>query len=132
MRSLFIVIGLLLSTVAPAAAQQPGTAPPPATPPSAERKACTDAMNADPTFAKAIVDLADKQAAEARLRADLEQHTRADAAIQKNERHVILAYAAMWVCAAAFLVFLWLRQQALRAEMARLRRDLEAAARDGA
>jgi CcmD family protein len=41
---------------------------------------------------------------------------------------VILAYAAMWVIAAGFVLFLWRRQQALRSEIERLRRDLDAAA----
>lgn len=117
-----------------------GSAPPPAdapappptpTPPSDARRACTDAMNADPTFAKAIVETADKAAAEKRLQLDLEQHEAAAKRIAKNEKHVILAYAAMWVIAALFVIFLWRRQQALRGEIAQLRSDLDAATRDG-
>jgi len=52
--------------------------------------------------------------------------------IAKNERHVILAYAAMWVVAAAFVIFLWRRQLALKDEIQRLQRDLAAAIKDGA
>ena len=40
-----------------------------------------------------------------------------------------MAYAAMWVIAAMFLMFLWRRQQALKGEIANLKRDLEAAAK---
>jgi len=36
----------------------------------------------------------------------------------------------MWIIAAAFVIFLWRRQQVLQAEIAQLRRDLEAAASD--
>jgi hypothetical protein len=109
-------------------------APPPTTPPdpganAAARKACTDAMNADPTFEKTIVDVADQRAAELRLRADQEQHQKAATAIDKNERHVIMAYAAMWIIAALFVMFLWRRQAALRLEIAQLKTDLDAATR---
>lgn len=89
------------------------------------RKLCTDAMNADPTFAKAIVEVADKEAADRRLAATEAEHLDAAKHIAKDELHVILAYAAMWMIAAGFVVFLWRRQQALKAEIAQLRRDLE-------
>jgi len=86
---------------------------------------------ADPTFAAAIVQVADKDAAERRLALDTAQHETAAKAIAKNERHVILAYAAMWVVAALFVLFLWRRQQALKLEIAHLRRDLDVATKDG-
>jgi hypothetical protein len=90
------------------------------------RKICTDAMNADPAFAKAIVEVADKEAAERRLDADEAAHVDAAAHIAKDQKHVILAYAAMWIIAAGFVVFLWRRQQALKGEIAQLKRDLDA------
>jgi hypothetical protein len=93
------------------------------------RKTCVDAMNTDPTFAASIVATAD-QAAQSRRDADtLKAHTDADAQIKENERHVIISYAAMWIIAALFVLFLWRRQQALKTEIANLRRDLEAAAK---
>lgn len=98
---------------------------------AALRKICTDAMNADETFAAKIVEIADKDAAQKRLALDLAQHEKAAAAISKNERHVIMAYAAMWIVAALFVMFLWRRQQALKGEIAQLRRDLDAASKDG-
>ena len=112
------------STPAPPPAPDPG-------PNAAARKACTDAMNADPTFEKMVVDVADQKAAERRLQADQEQHQKAASAVEKNEKHVIMAYAAMWIIAAAFVMFLWMRQQALRNEIAQLRSDLDAATKDG-
>lgn len=90
-------------------------------PASDARKACTDAMNADPTFAAEIIATQhDKDI--------IAIHTAANAHVQKNERHVIYAYAAMWIVAALFVIFLWRRQQVLKVEIANLRRDLEAAA----
>lgn len=88
----------------------------------AARKACTEAMNADPAFAKSIVATIDKQIDQRTIDA----HTQASDQIAENERHVIFAYAAMWVIAALFVVFLWRRQQVLRSEIAQLRKDLEA------
>src|SRR6185295_15519046 len=37
-----------------------------------------------------------------------------------NNRHVVLAYTAFWILTVAFVVFLWLRQRALKQEIARL------------
>jgi len=110
----------------------PSEAPvtPPA-PPAADRTAqlrqtCAEAMNADPEFAKSIAATVDKQIDQKTIDA----HEDANKHIQKNERHVIYAYAAMWVVAALFVAFLWTRQQALKGELAALRRDLEAAAKE--
>jgi cell division protein FtsL len=88
-------------------------------------------MNADPTFAASIVAKADANAARVRLEADRMQHEKAASAIAKNERHVILAYVAMWLVAAGFVIFLWRRQQSLQLEIQRLKHDLDAATRDG-
>jgi hypothetical protein len=94
------------------------------------RKACSDAMNADPRFAADIVKVADERAAKQRDDDTLKAHQDAAQHVQKNELHVIYAYAGMWIIAAAFVVFLWRRQQALQDEIANLRRELEAAADD--
>jgi hypothetical protein len=104
---------------------------------AALRKTCVAAMNADPSFAEAIVKKAEIQIGEAVNKAQVEKdlctvykHTEAQADIATNQRHVILAYAAMWLIAAAFVLFLWRRQQALKTEISQLRKDLEAAAKD--
>jgi hypothetical protein len=123
---------------APAATESPPAAPPAATAPSpaatgdaaSARAQCTAAMNADPKFAAEIVKIADEKAALKRDADTLAAHTDADAHVQKNERHVIYGYAAMWIIAAGFVIFLWRRQQVLQAEIVQLRRDLEAAASD--
>jgi hypothetical protein len=123
---------------APAATESPPAAPPAATAPSPAatgdaadaRAQCTAAMNADPKFAAEIVKIADEKAAIKRDADTLAAHTDAYAHVQKNERHVIYGYAAMWIIAAGFVIFLWRRQQVLQAEIVQLRHDLEAAASD--
>ena len=77
---------------------------------AALRKTCADAMNADPEFAKSIAATVDKQIDQKTI----DEHNKAAYHIAKNERHVLLAYAGMWVLAALFVAFLWLRQQKLR------------------
>lgn len=94
--------------------------------PTQLRQRCVDAMNADPTFASSIVATVDRQIDNKTLAA----HVDADYHVRKNERHVIYAYAAMWVIAVAFVWFLYRRQVALETEIAMLRRDLEAAGKD--
>ncbi|MEZ4367294.1 MAG: hypothetical protein R2939_13565 [Kofleriaceae bacterium] len=104
---------------------------PPSPPPSlAELRAtCADAMNHDPSFAEAILAEVRKDHAEELLAQETKAHQAHAAAIAKNQRHVILAYAAMWLLAVGFIVFLWRRHARLRAQLDQLARDLEHAAR---
>lgn len=104
-------------------ADPPPPAPAPAPAPSAAdlRKICADALNADATFAMSIAETVNAET--------VKQHRNAADAISKNEKHVFMAYAAMWVIAAGFLLFMWRRQQGLKNEIAQLKRDLEAAAK---
>lgn len=92
---------------------------------AAKKQACVDALN-DPAFKQSVLETIDKQIDQKTIDA----HNDAFHHIQKNEAHVIYAYAAMWVIAAAFLLFVWRRQQALRSEIAHLRSELAAAAKD--
>ncbi|HEY1547778.1 MAG TPA: hypothetical protein VGG28_08160 [Kofleriaceae bacterium] len=112
-----LVLLVLLATAGVAAADT--------TPPDVAAR-CRDAMNNDPVFAKSITDKVDQTRIDQKL---LDTHVEANARVQKNEAHVIYAYAALWVIAALFVIFLFFRQQALKAEIATLRRDLEAAAK---
>lgn len=92
-----------------------------------EGQACIDAIDGVNDFRAAASTLAQEREAK-RLAAEIEQqHASAAKAIAKNEKHVVMAYAALWVLAAGFLLFLWRRQQALKLEIANLKRDLEAA-----
>lgn len=119
------VIFVVLVCLCGAASADP--AAPTATPPAVQQQ-CRDALNADPEFAKQIADKLGIKIEQATIDA----HEDANRHIQKNEAHVIYAYAAMWVIAALFVAYLVLRQQALRREIAALRRDLEAAGKDAA
>ena len=47
--------------------------------------------------------------------------------IALNKRHVVMAYAVLWLLAVGFLFLQWRRQMALRGQLEALRRDLEAA-----
>ncbi len=59
-------------------------------------------------------------------------HEKESATFTRNNQHVILAYAAIWVLTAGFVVFLWMRQQKLKTELARLTADLAKATKDEA
>jgi len=89
---------------------------------AALRKTCSDAMNKDPSFASSIIKVANEDTAR--------MHIEAADRIARNEQHVIAAYAAMWIAAVLFLVFLWRRQQGLKGQIERLSKDLEAALKD--
>jgi CcmD family protein len=123
---------------APAAGSAP-TAPPadpaPAGDPGQLRKTCVAAMNTNDTFARAMIQWAiDTQRMAVNLvcaDADtVKSHQDAVHHIEKNERHVFIAYAAIWLIAAGFLFYMFQRQQRLKAEIAQLRRELEDAAKD--
>jgi hypothetical protein len=102
------------------------------------RKACTDAMNADPRFADAIIRTAEMKIAPDKIQREqlvkdghtIGTHEAHNAWVAKNQRHVIMAYAAMWVIAAGFVLFLWRRQQRLVGEIQQLRKDLDGATKD--
>jgi CcmD family protein len=129
----------VLGVLAGVAAAQPPAAGDPAPEPAGAaelRRTCTQAMNADETFARAIIRtaIATQRESVKTVCEDvdiLQTHQGAVAQVEENERHVFAAYAAMWVIAAGFLLYLLRRQQHLKAELAQLRRDLEAAAGDG-
>src|SRR5262245_635453 len=98
-----LIIFVLLA-LAGSVAAQPATDPAPPPPPANAaqlRQTCVDAMNADPAFAKSIQLTIDKQIDQKTVDA----HEDANKHIQKNEKHVIYAYAAMWIIAAAFVIF---------------------------
>jgi len=97
----------------------------PAPTPTALEQQCRDALNTDPAFKTAIANKLGIQLDVETLKV----HQAADAQVKMNERHVVYAYAAMWIVAALFVIFLFMRQQALKREIATLRKDLEAAAK---
>lgn len=109
MRKLILIVSMWIPAVA--------LAQPAPTQNAAELRAtCAAAMNADPSFEEQIIKVANEKT--------YETHRHAADDVARNERHVIFAYAAMWVVAAGFVIFLWRRQQALNREIASLKREL--------
>jgi len=101
-------------------------------------KVCLDEMDKDPEFADYIIKrtegkLKDKVNTEQVLKdlCVLRDHTDSQVDVATNKRHVIMAYIAMWLVAAGFVIFLWRKQQLLKLEIENLRRDLDAATKDG-
>lgn len=74
---------------------------------------------------------------DAGLKADIEGalreavHSRESASFTRNNRHVVIAYLAIWVLTVGFVVMLFLRQGKLQAEIARLSGELAQAAKVG-
>jgi hypothetical protein len=130
MKKLVLVVLLVLCGIAAAdgsgaPADGAPTAGAPMPPPptlEAAKQQCTAAIN-DPTYKKSLQAFLDQQ-----LDVDtIKAHEDAFHHIQKNENHVIYAYAALWAIAALLVGFLFLRQQALKTEIAALKRDLSRA-----
>jgi CcmD family protein len=70
------------------------------------------------------------------LKADIDQalresvHRNESATFTRNNEHVVIAYAAIWVLTIGFVVLLFLRQGKLKEEIARLHRELGKAIKD--
>ncbi len=100
-------------------------------------KVCLDEMDKDPEFADYIIKrtelkLKDKVNHEQILKdqCTIRQHQESQDEVATNQRHVLLAYVAMWLVAAGFVIYLWRKQQALKREIVNLRSDLDAATKD--
>lgn len=138
--SLLLVLGMFLGVAqaqpAGSAAPAPAADAPVPGDPATLRKTCVAAMNTNEGFARSVIQTAidtDRVSVKA-ICADVDTaktHQEAVAQVEENQRHVIAAYAAMWVIAALFLLYLLRHQQRLKLEIAQLRRDLDAAAKDG-
>lgn len=143
MRSLLVVLILMLAGTAVAQPAQPAPVAPPLPPPPAGPicKLATPPPPQDPN-AKTKPETREseyRQFCEDELLADhdwwftLEErlirrvHKQASAEATANNRHVVMAYAAMWLLAVGFVVVLWRRQQRLKAEIERLSSELKKA-----
>jgi hypothetical protein len=144
MRSL--VIAMILTMCGVAVAQPEPAAPPAPAPPPPPALACKLAEpppprdpDKQPDPDEARYESEHRQYCEDELSKDREWwftleerlgrrvHRQAAREITTNNRHVIGAYAAMWLLAVAFVVMLWRRQQALKAEIERLSSELKKA-----
>jgi pyruvate/2-oxoglutarate dehydrogenase complex dihydrolipoamide acyltransferase (E2) component len=143
MRSLVIALVAVTALVSTAAGQPAPAAPaaaPTAAPAAPVDAAPTPAAPAKLTREQIIEALAQDKALEedfvrqlkARHALELNATTRQrhddDARqIALNKRHVVLAYAALWILSVLFLVVLWRRQQTMNARIAQLQKELDAA-----
>lgn len=89
------------------------------TPKIASREACRAKLVADKKMHANLKNV---------LRVDI--HAEDANTIARNHRHVIIAYAALWILAVAFLLLLFFRQRALTAEISRLSTELDRAVRE--
>lgn len=136
-----ILITLLaLTSVAVAQPMEPPPAPPPPgpvckltePPPPRDPKKKMEKLETEPSKYRQFCEdelLKDKEwwfNLEERLGRNV--HKQAAKEITTNNRHVVAAYAAMWLLAVAFVVVLWRRQQRLKLEIERLSNELEKAA----
>jgi hypothetical protein len=62
---------------------------------------------------------------EGRLRTHIHEQTAKE--VTTNNRHVVMAYAAIWIIAVGFVVLMWRKQVALRGEIERLSKELSKA-----
>jgi hypothetical protein len=60
-----------------------------------------------------------------------EVHTEDARLMLNNKKHVVMAYAVLWILVMAFMAFMWMRQQGLKAEIARLQSEIRDAAKEG-
>lgn len=120
---LALAVAGTLGSLSPALADQAAEPPPAATAGeyhSPLRATWRDEVRADPGLKADI---------EGALREGV--HTRESATFTRNNRHVVIAYIAIWVLTVGFVVMMFLRQGKLQAEIARLSGELARAAKDG-
>ncbi len=113
-----VIVSLLVLAVSAAYADQAPAPPPYASP---DRAHCEDELRKD----LAWHDDLELQLYDNVHRTESEQFT-------TNNRHVVLAYAAIWLLTVGFVVFMWMRQGKLKREIARLSADLAKATKDEA
>lgn len=108
---------------------------------------CEDLLRSDAAWRTRLRDqltqrlLVDDQAAEELTRENLEWRARMKQELATeihqedadematNRKHVIMAYAALWVITALFIIYMYMRQVRLRDEIARLEREIRDAAK---
>ncbi len=118
--------GEVTTTAAPAAPAAPAAgemaAVPGSTPPEL-KQTCMDAINSDQQWTNELTAIIEK-------RVRFQVHNEESELIAMNKRHVVLAYAVLWLIAVGFLLMQWRRQQALKRQIETLTRDLETAIKE--
>ena len=126
-------------------AQEPAATPPPmpaaaavapapsatSPTPAALKAQCMAALNADDAWTSEprvkLEAVISKEFYDKLDEGSRKRHNEDAQLIARNKRHVVLAYAAIWLLSLSFIIGMWLRQQKLKAQLETLRRDLEAA-----
>lgn len=123
---ILVPILLLLALGAATASAQPAAQP--YAPPAA---ATTDGY-ASPDRARCEAELRKDAGWYAELKLQLKDDVHQDeyATFQRNNKHVIIAYAAIWVLTVGFAFLMWLRHGKLAGELARLKSDIARGAKD--
>lgn len=111
-----------------APAPEPAAAPPAAAAapagdhvtPIGLKHTCMDAINSDQQWTDELTAIVEK-------RVRFQVHNQEAELIALNKKHVVMAYAAMWLLAVAFLIAQWRRQQALKKQIESLQSELQAA-----
>jgi predicted secreted protein len=117
-----------------AAPSMPAEPPPGATeaprmqPPAAELGAARAAALREQCESALIADA--QWRAELKQRLAAEVHQEDARAMLTNKKHVVMAYAALWILVTLFVVFMWMKQRDLKAEIARLEGEIRAATKD--
>jgi CcmD family protein len=118
----FVVLMLLCAPVVAAAQEVPATGG--AEGPSQihltpKQQECIQEIKNDPSFNALIEE-----------NARYAFHRDETSKLTRNNDHVVMAYAAIWVLTVFFVVLVFLRQSKLKAELARLQADLARATKD--
>ena len=121
---------LLLAAGGPGVALAAGDA-------SADESAAAESAMAEPPYASPMREQCTEELRkDARWRAELRNQLRDDIHSEdanlmlRNKRHVVIAYAAIWILAVAFLVLMWWRQRSLTREIEELREQVRRAAKE--
>jgi hypothetical protein len=121
----------------PVAAQEPGATPASGAPAASAAAATPATATGDAPYRSPMrSQCEDEMAKDADWRASVKLRLAPDVHAEDaqqmltNRRHVVMAYAALWALVAGFVVFMWMRQRGLQAEIARLEREIIQATKD--
>ena len=144
MTRILLTIAMTMALAAPALAQGEGEAAAPAGEGAAAAEQAAPAGDAAATApagepprpyrselrATCEAELEKDRAWQAELKNSLRPEVHEDDAslMLRNKKHVVMAYAAVWILTVVFLVLLWLRQRRLLAEIDRLAGEVKKAA----
>lgn len=107
------------AVAAPAASEMPVAGNPPGTP-ATLKDTCMAAINNDQQWTDELAAVIEKSVR-------FKVHNEEAELIAMNKRHVVMAYAVLWLFSIAFLFAQWRRQQALKQQIESLKSELAAA-----